>query len=90
MAERSSKRKKKEHDFAVTAYRVFQEAVADEQETQEKQAEPTAAETHAAAVALGRLGGKKGGRRRAESLPPERRQEIARLAAYARWKKPAG
>jgi hypothetical protein len=38
-----------------------------------------------AAVALGRLGGLKGGKARAEKLTPERRQEIARLAVIARW-----
>lgn len=40
-----------------------------------------------AAVALGRLGGKKGGKARAERLSPERRREIARYAASVRWKK---
>ena len=37
------------------------------------------------AVALGKLGGAKGGRARAEKLSPERRSEIARKAALARW-----
>jgi len=37
------------------------------------------------AVALGRLGGLKGGRIRAERLTPERRQEIAKKAAIKRW-----
>src|SRR5262245_10116906 len=37
------------------------------------------------AVALGRLGGLKGGRARAVTLTPQRRQEIARKAAAARW-----
>jgi hypothetical protein len=40
-----------------------------------------------AAVALGRLGGKKGGEARARMLTPERRREIARLAAQVRWGK---
>ena len=40
-----------------------------------------------AAVALGRLGGKKGGAARAKSMSPERRVEIARKAARARWAK---
>ena len=39
------------------------------------------------AVALGRLGGKKGGKARAEKLTAEERQEIARSAAMARWRK---
>jgi len=42
-----------------------------------------------AAVRLGRRGGKKGGakggRVRAERLSPERRSQIARKAAQARW-----
>jgi hypothetical protein len=40
-----------------------------------------------AAVALGRLGGKKGGKARAAKLTAERRREIAKKAAAARWKK---
>jgi len=39
-----------------------------------------------AAVALGRKGGLKGGKARAESLTAEERSEIARKAAKARWK----
>lgn len=39
------------------------------------------------AVALGRLGGLKGGKARAKSLTKEQRQEIAKKAAAARWKK---
>ena len=38
-----------------------------------------------AAVALGRLGGKKGGAARAAKLSPEERAEIARKAAQKRW-----
>lgn len=37
------------------------------------------------AVELGRLGGRKGGRARAEALTPEQRSEIARNAARKRW-----
>ncbi len=42
-------------------------------------------EKNQAAVTLGRLGGLKGGKARAESLTPERRAEIARNAAAKRW-----
>jgi len=42
---------------------------------------------NAAAVALGRLGGKKGGKARAESLSAKRRSEIAKEAANARWRR---
>ena len=38
-----------------------------------------------AAVALGRLGGLKGGKARAEKLSPSRRKAIAKKAAQARW-----
>jgi general stress protein YciG len=38
-----------------------------------------------AAVELGRLGGRKGGKARTDKLDPERRSEIARKAAQARW-----
>lgn len=42
---------------------------------------------NAAAVALGRLGGKKGGKARAKKLTPEQRKEIAQKAAKSRWGK---
>jgi hypothetical protein len=40
-----------------------------------------------AAVALGRLGGLKGGKARAESLSAAKRKAIAKKAAQSRWKK---
>jgi hypothetical protein len=39
------------------------------------------------AVALGKLGGPKGGRARAEKLSARQRSEIAKQAAQARWKR---
>lgn len=39
-----------------------------------------------AAVALGRLGGLKGGKARAEKLSAEKRRKIAKAGAKARWK----
>jgi len=39
------------------------------------------------AVELGRKGGLKGGRARADSMTPAHRKEIAQKAAAARWKK---
>ena len=41
-----------------------------------------------AAVELGRKGGLKGGKARAEKLTPEQRSDIARKAAQARWGSP--
>jgi hypothetical protein len=39
------------------------------------------------AVALGRLGGLKGGKARTAKLTPEQRTELARKAVLARWAK---
>lgn len=38
------------------------------------------------AVALGRIGGRKGGRARAKKLSPAKRRAIAKKAAASRWK----
>jgi hypothetical protein len=46
-----------------------------------------AREKNPAAVALGKLGGPKGGPARAKALSAERRSEIARRAASIRWTK---
>jgi hypothetical protein len=40
-----------------------------------------------AAIELGRLGGLKGGKARAEKLSPKKRSAIAKKAAQARWAK---
>ena len=71
-------RNKKEHDFSVTAFRVVQEATGQIEKPTKKPFD---------AKALGHLGGLKGGRVRAERLSSERRVEIARKAALARWGK---
>ena len=39
------------------------------------------------AAVMGRKGGKRGGKARAEKLSADERSEIARVAAQARWKK---
>ena len=44
-------------------------------------------EKNPAAVALGRLGGLKGGKARAEKLSAKKRKEIAKKAAKTRWEK---
>ncbi len=81
------KRPKRPRDINQLAYQLVQEATA------EPSPEGTIALDFAdlgknpAAVALGKLGGKKGGAARAAKLSPERRREIARQAAKARWEK---
>jgi len=71
-------RNKKEHDFSVTAFRVVQEATGQIEKPNKKPFD---------AVAMGRLGGLKGGKARAAILSSARRIEIAKKAALARWGK---
>lgn len=78
MPQRSSKKKPRDLNRLATA--IVQEATGEAPEEPPSDKNPHA-------VALGRLGGQKGGKARKESLTPERRKEIARLAARARWKK---
>ncbi len=49
--------------------------------------EDPSSEKNPHAVALGKLGGKKGGKARAAKLTKEQRSEIAKRAAKARWSK---
>ncbi len=49
--------------------------------------EPAQTGKNQAAVELGRLGGLKGGKARAESLSAKKRSEIAKKAAAKRWEK---
>jgi hypothetical protein len=79
MPSRSSK--KRPRDLNELAASIVADATSDEPE----QPEPDAPEKNPAAVELGRLGGKKGGRVRAARLTPEQRSEIAKKAARARW-----
>ena len=78
-------RKKSEHDFAVNAFRVYQEATKDSETIEIQSITIESKNPHA--VALGKLGGSKGGKTRAANLTPERRKEIAHKAARARWEK---
>lgn len=48
---------------------------------------PKEKEKNPAAVALGRLGGLKGGKVRAQRMTPEQRSEAARKAVQVRWAK---
>ena len=80
MPERSRKgRSGKRRDFNEIAAGIVEKATS---EDKPQDGEP---EKNAAAVELGRRGGLKGGKARAEKLTPEQRQEIARKAAKARW-----
>ncbi len=77
------KRSSKDHDFAVNALRVVEQAIG---EHIDGTALPDPHEgKNPAAVALGKLGGQKGGKARAAKLSPTKRKAIAKKAAAARW-----
>jgi len=57
------------------------------QATDDEPKQPEQPEKNPAAVALGRLGGLKGGAARAKKLTAKERSEIAKKAAKARWTK---
>jgi len=70
-------------DLNRLAKSIVDQAVTDEQ----LQAKAIEDGKNPAAVSLGRLGGLKGGKARAEKLSPKERSEIARRAATIRWAK---
>ena len=78
------KRPSKDHDFATVARRVVEQAIGEHLDG--TPLEDQNAGKNPAAVALGKLGGAKGGRARAKKLSAAKRKEIAKKAAKARWK----
>jgi hypothetical protein len=82
MPNRSSKRGQGPEDINQIAFRVVQQAIGEvpKEEAPDPNKKP-------AAVTLGRLGGLKGGKARADKLTPEKRKEIAKKAAETRWAK---
>ena len=81
------KRKGTEHDFAVVARRVVEQAIGERLDGSPLPDKD--AGKNPAAVALGKLGGAKGGAARAKALSAQRRREIAQIAAQTRWKRKA-
>lgn len=65
------------------AHNVFLESIGEQPKTEA----PVVKKKNPAAVALGRLGGLKGGVARAASLTPKKRSQMAAKAAQARWGK---
>jgi hypothetical protein len=82
MQDQSSK-PKRPRDFNSRAF----ESVAILTGTAEPQPPEPEDPVKAAAALLGRKGGLKGGKARSDKLSPERRAEIAKKAAQARWSK---
>lgn len=76
MPKRSSKKQTPKDTNELAAFIVGQATAEPEEPVKEKNPH---------AVFLGRLGGLKGGKARAEKLTTEQRKEIARKAASARW-----
>lgn len=77
MPKRSSK-----SDFSQVALAVVEQVIGERLAPP-----PPSPQKNPAAVALGRLGGLKGGKARAEALTAKRRREIATHAAAQRWAK---
>ena len=78
-----AKKKKQPRDLNKLAASIVESAT----DPKSKEVQSHTDGKNPAAVALGRLGGLKGGKARAEKLSPKRRKEIARKAAQARWSK---
>ena len=81
MPEQSRKKKKRPRDLSKLAVSIVQDA------TQEEPTKEQPTNKNPNAVALGRLGGLRGGKARAKKLTKNQRSEIARKAANARWNK---
>jgi hypothetical protein len=79
MHKRSSK-PKRPSDPNLLAREIVEEAIGESLSKPKTEKNP-------AAVALGRLGGLKGGKARAEKLSAKERKEIAKKAAISRWQK---
>ena len=78
MPDRSKKRPRDPNELA---YQIMLESTG-----QAPKFQPEQKPKNPAAVALGRLGGLKGGAARAAKLSPKKRSQIAAKAAKARWR----
>lgn len=78
-----AKRSKKPADLNQLAAAIVGDATTGDRVVEQPEGSDDEKNPHA--VALGRLGGMSGGKARAQKLSAERRSEIARQAAQARW-----
>ena len=76
-------RSSKGRDFFANARRVVEQAIGEQMDG--SPLENPDAGKNPAAVALGKLGGAKGGNARAAKLSPAKRKQIAKKAAQKRW-----
>jgi hypothetical protein len=81
--------KSRPRDPNQLAHNVFLESIGEQPKTEPraKNLKPIDADKNPHAVALGRLGGLKGGAARAAALPATKRSQIAAKAAAKRWEK---
>lgn len=77
------KRSSKSYDANATPFSIVQAVTGAQGEF--KVVPPSELTKNPAAVALGRLGGLKGGKARAASLTKKERSDIAKKAAQAKW-----
>jgi hypothetical protein len=78
-----AKRSGQKRDFMQVAREVTEHAIGERMDGTPLDKPVDRRNPHA--VALGSIGGNKGGKARAKKLSAKRRKEIARLAASARW-----
>jgi hypothetical protein len=79
------KRSSPKRDFMEVGRAIVEQAIGEQMDGSPlPEPEPDTRNPHA--VALGSIGGKKGGRARAKSLTARKRSQIAKLAAKERWK----
>jgi hypothetical protein len=81
--------RKPDRDVNQAAFAAKQRVIELTEGTPEPQPKPKRRRKNPAAVALGRLGGLKGGPARAAALGKDRLRESASKAARARWSKTA-
>ena len=81
------KRPRKRMDVAELAIWIVDQATREPRDEPDEDQEPDDSGKNLAAVALGRLGGRRGGLARAAKITTEERRESAKKAAVARWRK---
>jgi hypothetical protein len=79
--------KKRPRDPNQLAHQIFLESIGEAPAFDPAVEKPIDPEKNPHAVALGRLGGLKGGAARAAKLAPQKRSQIAAKAAKTRWGK---
>jgi hypothetical protein len=78
-----AKKRGTDHDFATVARRVVEQAIGERLDGSPLPDKDAGKNPHA--VALGKLGGQKGGKARAKALTKTQRVAIAKKAAKSRW-----